>query len=77
MSKDKKLEGYKILATGIVNSNFPFEKKDRLLKMIENSVSSDWKDGKINYKENRDVVNHLFNVRTEILKQKAALRYAA
>lgn len=45
--------------------------------MIEASVSKDWHEGVINYKENRDVVEYLFNVRTVILKQKAALRYAA
>lgn len=77
MSVEQKLNGYKKLATGIVKTDFSFEKKNEILKMIEASVSKDWHEGVINYKENRDVVEYLFNVRTVILKQKAALRYAA
>lgn len=77
MSKEQKMIGYKKLATGVVNSNFSFEKKDEILRRIEASVSKDWHNGLIDYKENRDVVYFLFNARTVILKQKAALRYAA
>ena len=76
MSKQKRIEGYKQLAASTVLMDATPSRKDEILKMIENQVGSEWKTGKLNYFENRAIVEVIFNCRTEILKQKAALRKA-
>lgn len=77
MSKEKRINGYMKIALGVVHTDFSYEQKDEILKRVEKTVSREWSDGSINYKENRLVVECIFNCRTEILKQKAALRYSA
>ena len=76
MSKSKKIEGYKQLAVSTVMMDASPVRKDEILRMIENQVGSEWKTGELNYFENRAIVEVIFNCRTEILKQKAALRKA-
>lgn len=75
MSMDKKIEGYKVLAIGTVKSTLSNDKKCMMLDKIEKTISQEWKAGTMMYQHKKEISEVIFNCRTEVLKQKAAIRF--